>query len=103
MLYAGNQWVSGHFGLQSGATLHYWFPVYGERFSAYSPGRVLFKHVVLNARDAGITLIDRGEGDTAAKREFATESHQLYRGLEAQGLRGQILAGAQRLAWRFSR
>lgn len=102
MLKAGDQWVSGHFGLQSGTTLHYWFPVYGEGFSAYSPGRILFKHVVLHAGAAGIALIDRGEGDTAAKRDFATESHQFFRGLETRGLRGQILAGAQRLAWRLA-
>ena len=102
MLKADDQWVSGHFGLQSGSTLHYWFPVYGEAFAAYSPGRILFKHVVLQSDAAGIRLIDRGEGDTAAKRDFATETHQFFKGLEAHGLRGQMLAAAQRLAWRFA-
>jgi CelD/BcsL family acetyltransferase involved in cellulose biosynthesis len=102
VLKAGEQWISGHFGLQSGNTLHYWFPVYGEAFAAYSPGRILFKHVILQADAAGIALIDRGQGDTAAKRDFATESHQIFKGLEARGLRGQLLAAAQRLAWRFA-
>jgi CelD/BcsL family acetyltransferase involved in cellulose biosynthesis len=101
VLKAGEQWVSGHFGLQSGNTLHYWFPVYGEAFAAYSPGRILFKHVILQADSAGIGLIDRGQGDTPAKRDFATESHQFFKGLEARGLGGQMLAAAQRLAWRF--
>ncbi len=101
VLKAGEQWVSGHFGLQSGNTLHYWFPVYGEAFAAYSPGRILFKHVILQADAAGINLIDRGQGDSAAKRDFATESHQFFKGLEARGIRGQMLAAAQRLAWRF--
>lgn len=103
VLTAGEQWVSGHFGLQSGRTLHYWFPVYGEAFAAYSPGRILFKHVILQADAMGIRLIDRGQGDTAAKRDFATESHQFFKGLEARGLRGQMLAAVQRLAWRFAR
>ncbi|MDP2073786.1 GNAT family N-acetyltransferase [Hydrogenophaga sp.] len=103
VLTAGERWVSGHFGLQSGSTLHYWFPVYGEAFAAYSPGRILFKHVILQADATGIRLIDRGQGDTAAKRDFATETHQFFKGLEARGLRGQMLAAAQRLAWRFAR
>ena len=102
VLKAGDQWVSGHFGLQSGATLHYWFPVYGEAFSAYSPGRILFKHVILQAQASGIGLIDRGEGDTAAKRDFATESHQFFKGMETSGLRGQVLGLSQRLAWRLA-
>lgn len=102
LLKAGEQWVSSHFGLQSGSTLHYWFPVYGESFSAYSPGRILFKHVILQSVAAGIDLIDRGEGDTAAKRDFATETHQFFRGLEVRGWQGQTLAFAQRLAWRFA-
>ncbi|MDO9504987.1 GNAT family N-acetyltransferase [Hydrogenophaga sp.] len=102
VLTAGEQWVSGHLGLQSGNTMHYWFPVYGEAFAAYSPGRILFKHVILQADATGIGLIDRGQGDTAAKRDFATESHQFFKGLEARGFRGQMLAAAQRLAWRFA-
>jgi CelD/BcsL family acetyltransferase involved in cellulose biosynthesis len=103
LLKAGEQWVSSHFGLQSGKTLHYWFPVYGEAFAAYSPGRILFKHVLLQSDAAGISLIDRGEGDTAAKRDFATESHQFFRGLESKGSLGQLVAIAQRLKWRFTR
>lgn len=101
VLQAGGQWVSSHFGLQSGQTLHYWFPVYGEAFAAYSPGRILFKHVILQADAAGIRLIDRGQGDTPAKRDFATESHQFFKGLEWRGARGALLAAAQRLSWRY--
>jgi CelD/BcsL family acetyltransferase involved in cellulose biosynthesis len=102
LLRVGDQWVSSHYGLQSGTTLHYWFPVYGEAFATYSPGRILFKHVILQAPKTGINLIDRGEGDTAAKRDFATESHRFFKGFEARGLRGQAVAMAQKLAWRFS-
>lgn len=102
VLKAGDQWVASHLGLQSGANLHYWFPVYSEAFAAYSPGRILFKHVILQAHASGIHLIDRGEGDTAAKRDFATETHRFFKGLEVQGWRGQGLAFAQRWAWRFA-
>lgn len=102
VLKAGDQWVSGHFGLQSGATLHDWFPAYDERYAAYSPGRILYKYRILHADRSGIALIDRGEGDTTAKRDFATESHYLVRGMEAIGLYGQALAAARRVAWRLA-
>lgn len=102
VLKAGGKNISSHLGLQSGTTLHYWFPVYDEAFAAYSPGRILFKHVILQADAAGIGMIDRGEGDTAAKRDFATESHQFLKGLEVNGIRGHCLAWMQRLQWRLN-
>lgn len=91
-----------HFGLQAGETLHRWFPVYVPEFSHYSPGRILYRYILLEAEQFGIRCIDRGDGDTAAKRDFATESHRFFKGLQARGVRGQLLATAQRLAWRFA-
>lgn len=102
VLKAGQEHVSCHFGLQSGTTLHYWFPAYGESFSAYSPGRILFKNVILHANSVGINLIDRGEGDSAAKRDFANESHHFLKGVEMRGMRGRAIALAQRIAWKLS-
>lgn len=102
VLKAGSKYVSCHFGLQSGTTLHYWFPAYDEAFSAYSPGRILFKNVILQSDAAGIDLIDRGEGESAAKRDFATESHQFFRGSKVRGVRGHAIAWAQRIAWRLA-
>ena len=94
--------VASHFGLQCGPMLHYWFPVYDNQFSAYSPGRILYRHILLAAQAHGIACIDRGEGDSPAKRDFANEEHRFFKGLLGSGLRGQILCLAQRLNWRFS-
>lgn len=94
--------VASHFGLQCGPLLHYWFPVYDNQFSAYSPGRILYRHILLAAQAHGIACIDRGEGDSPAKRDFANEEHRFFKGLVGSGFRGQILCLAQRLTWRFS-
>ncbi len=102
-LKVGDRLVAGHFGLQCGETLHYWFPVYDEAFAAYSPGRLLMKHVLHAASEAGIRVIDRGEGDTAAKREFATESHVYFKGLLRHGEWGHVLSTTQRLVWHLQR
>lgn len=96
--------VAAHFGLRIDSTLHYWFPVYDEAFQAYSPGRILLKHVILAASQMGIHKIDRGEGDTPAKRDFANEEHKYYRGLWASpSLRGIIARLAMSIVWRLGR
>jgi CelD/BcsL family acetyltransferase involved in cellulose biosynthesis len=102
VLHCGDQWVAGHFGLQCGPLLHYWFPVYDNRFSAYSPGRILYRCVLQGAKAKGIECIDRGEGDSAAKRDFANEEHYFLKGLVATGLRGLALNTSQRLHWRLA-
>jgi CelD/BcsL family acetyltransferase involved in cellulose biosynthesis len=102
VLRCGGQLVASHFGLQCGPLLHYWFPVYDNRFSAYSPGRILYRHILLAAQAHGIECIDRGEGDSPSKRDFANEEHLFLKGLVGSGFRGQILCMVQRLNWRFS-
>lgn len=102
VLRCGEQWVAGHFGLQCGPLLHYWFPVYDNRYSAYSPGRILYRHILLGAQARGIECIDRGEGDSAAKRDFANEEHNFLKGLVSTGVRGLGLTASKRLHWRLA-
>lgn len=102
-LHAGEQLVAVHFGLQSGSMLHFWFPVYVDAFSAFSPGRILYRHVIRDAHLHGVTVIDRGEGDSKAKRDFANEEHLFYKGVWAHGLRGWAAQAALSLEWRLRR
>jgi len=80
-LYAGRTWVASHFGLRSGSTLHYWFPVYNPALKAFAPGRILLKQLILNSRTHGLVRIDRGAGDSVAKRDFSTSHHFFCGGL----------------------
>jgi CelD/BcsL family acetyltransferase involved in cellulose biosynthesis len=80
-LYAGNTWVASHFGLRCDKTLHYWFPAYNSDLHSYGPGRLLFKQVIEQSETVGICRIDRGAGDTAAKKDFSTDTHLYYRGM----------------------
>jgi CelD/BcsL family acetyltransferase involved in cellulose biosynthesis len=84
-LYAGNTWVASHFGLRSNRTLHYWFPVYNPELVSYAPGRLLLKQILDVGGDQGISRIDRGAGDTVAKRDFSTSEHHFQRGLWSRG------------------
>lgn len=102
VLRADGELVAAHFGLQCYEQLHYWFPVYDARYKAYAPGRLLFKHIILQSAEKGIRVIDRGEGDSAMKRDFANEQHQFYRGVwYRHGVQGLFARAAISLSWRL--
>ena len=102
VLRCGSRPIAAHFGLRCRDTLHVWFPVYDPELANYSPGRMLFKHMFCAARENGIRLFDRGEGDTQAKRDFANEEHEYGRGLwQATGWRGDVAKVALQLSWRL--
>lgn len=102
VLRCGGKLVAAHFGLQCGPLLHYWFPVYDKRFAALSPGRILYRYILLGAGTHGISCIDRGEGDSAAKRDFANEEHLFYKGMVTASLWGKALSGIQSVRWRLA-
>lgn len=81
VLRAGDTWVAMHFGLQCQDVLHCWLPVYNPDLHAYAPGRLLLTCILQSADAHGIRAIDRGVGDTPAKRDFTNATHQFYRGL----------------------
>jgi len=83
-LYAGETWIASHFGLVCGTTLHFWFPVYNPAARTFSPGRQLLKAIIEASQDIGLTRIDRGAGDSEAKRDFATSQHHYRRGVWAR-------------------
>lgn len=103
VLYAGDTWVASHFGLVCGQVLHYWFPVYNDELSRFGPGRLLLRRIIDGASGCGITLIDRGEGDSPAKRDFANRERLYYRGHWTLGLSGSLAKVGYAMAWRLPR
>jgi CelD/BcsL family acetyltransferase involved in cellulose biosynthesis len=96
--------IAVHFGLRCHDMLHVWFPVYDTGFSAYSPGRILMKYLFSAAAEQGVRVFDRGEGDTQAKRDFANETHQFFRGLWlVPGWRGLAARAVLSAYWRLHR
>ena len=99
----GDSWAAMHFGLRSRRTLHYWFPVYNPALNSYAPGRLLLHAIIHHAEAAGLTVIDRGIGESAAKRDFVSTPRQYFSGVwhrpSAGGLSYRIL---QSLRWRLA-
>lgn len=101
-LYVGNKWMASHFGLRHQHVLHYWFPVYNPEFKSYSPGRLLMAEIINVANAQGITLIDRGAGDSAFKRELANDQLEYFRGVWSKGdLRANLYRAFLSLKWRM--
>jgi CelD/BcsL family acetyltransferase involved in cellulose biosynthesis len=50
-------------------------------FSNYAPGRLLIHQLMGSSAWAQVHTTDRGEGDTASKRELANDTHQFLRGV----------------------
>jgi CelD/BcsL family acetyltransferase involved in cellulose biosynthesis len=102
-LTAGEEWVAFHIGLRAGKVLHYWFPVYNHALKAFSPGRLLLMKVIESADALGIGEIDRGEGDSPAKLDFANAEHLFYRGCWYRpGPRSFAFRALQAIRWRMA-
>ena len=79
-LSCGDDLVAAHFGMRSGSTLHWWFPVYDHQFARYRPGQVLLLELIREAQHQGIELVDLGKGDDHYKTRFMNGSVPLLEG-----------------------
>jgi CelD/BcsL family acetyltransferase involved in cellulose biosynthesis len=103
-LVAGGRILARQLGLLHAGHLSYWFPVYDPAAQKVSPGRILLWQTIAAADQHGIRLIDRGEGDSQAKRDFSTGIRQFgVVNWRASGARGPLARAAQRIAWRLGR
>lgn len=95
--------VAAHFGLRCNDVLHFWFPVYAKEYATFSPGRILYRNVLSEGSMCGIKVLDRGEGDTQAKRDFANAEHCYINGLWwPKTVRGYIARVALSTMWRLT-
>ena len=74
LLFVNEKIVAAHIGIKSRATYLYWLPCYDLEYSYISPGQQLLFNILDNAKNAGIELVDFGNGDEPYKRWFATGS-----------------------------
>jgi len=102
VLRADGKLVAAHFGLQCNSMLHFWFPVYAKEYSTFSPGRILYRYVLNEGSVGGIKVLDRGEGDTQAKRDFANDEHRYFSGVWwPRNLKGFLARLGLSTLWRW--
>jgi CelD/BcsL family acetyltransferase involved in cellulose biosynthesis len=101
-LYAGDTWLATHFGLAGNGVLQVWLPVYNPDYSRYAPGRLLTHRMIASCPQAGIDVVDRGEGDNPAKRELANEEHFYLRGAwHNRSVTSHVTRSIYSLKWRM--
>jgi CelD/BcsL family acetyltransferase involved in cellulose biosynthesis len=101
-LTAGERVLARHLGLLHAGVLNYWFPVYDVAAQKISPGRLLLWHMIERAEALGIRLVDRGSGDSEAKRDFSTGTVRLGRANFLAGTaRGRIAHLLQAAEWQL--
>lgn len=101
-LHAGGRVLAEHFGLLCGDVLSHWFPVYDPAAEKVSPGRLLLWHQIGQAEACGVAFVDRGEGDSAAKRDFSTGTQSYGSAYwSARTPRGLAARALQSALWRL--
>jgi CelD/BcsL family acetyltransferase involved in cellulose biosynthesis len=79
-LYAADELVAVHLGMQTPQVLHCWFPTYRRDMGKYSPGLILLVRLAECAAAAGIQRIDLGKGPERYKYRFASGSSMVAQG-----------------------
>lgn len=103
MLSAGERLLASHLGLFHNGVLNYWFPVYDFEARRVSPGRLLMWHTLQQADAIGLRFIDRGAGDSEAKRDFSSGTVQFGRAAwSADTWRARAARLWQSADWRLS-
>ena len=79
--WAGDKLIGAHFGMLTGDTLHYWFPVYDKAYQRYSPGTELLLQSAEHASERGVTKLDLGYGDDDYKFKFCNAGDKVSCGV----------------------
>jgi CelD/BcsL family acetyltransferase involved in cellulose biosynthesis len=73
ILWAGEQRIAGHFGMQANGILHYWLPVFSFPHARYSPGMELFLRIISENEKQNFHTVDFGYGGEEFKQTLATD------------------------------
>ena len=98
VMWAQDAVVAAHFGMIAGDVMQYWFPVFDNRYSKYSPGLQLMMNCIRCASGSGIERIDLSYGHSKFKVLFANEEEDvLYGQVNFDPIRFQVAKQRYRL------
>lgn len=80
-LHAGDRLIAAELGLRSRRVWHGWIPAYAHDLATYSPGHVLFLHMLRTSGSLGVTQIDLGKGMYLYKRRLMTDTIAIAEGI----------------------
>jgi CelD/BcsL family acetyltransferase involved in cellulose biosynthesis len=103
LLYAGGQFIAGHFGMMTPTVWHYWFPSYDKRFAKYSPGLLLLLKIAERAPEIGVKTIELGKGMSLYKERLMNGRTILCRGAVELPSMLKVKRSLRRHVWSLAR
>lgn len=91
-LYCGDTWLASHLGIKANGILQYWLPVYETEYRNFAPGRLLLFENISALKENNLTIIDRGEGISDAKKDTANFIYQMGKGSISKASTGLVLS-----------
>ncbi|MCR9116505.1 MAG: GNAT family N-acetyltransferase [bacterium] len=98
-LYAGDELLAVHLGIQSGSVLHWWLPTYNPNFARYSAGTILLTEAAARSHERGIERIDLGKGPESYKKRYATGATPICEG----AIDTNVISRTLRSGWHLTR
>jgi len=90
-LYAGDQLVSGHFGVRLDGVYHPWIASTNPAYAEWSPGQIFFMRAIAAMPGLGLERYDLGPGHDHYKGAYALSQIQIGDGTAtASGMAGRV-------------
>jgi len=90
-LYAGDQLVSGHFGVRLDGVYHPWIASTNPAYAEWSPGQIFFMRAIAAMPGLGLERYDLGPGHDHYKGAYALSQIQIGDGAAtASGMAGRV-------------
>ncbi|MGH1422480.1 MAG: GNAT family N-acetyltransferase [Hyphomonas sp.] len=100
-LWAGDEFVSAHFGFRLDDVFHPWIAAYNPDFARYSPGNLLLKRIIENMPAMGLREYDLAEGHDHYKKYYISSERTVYHAhVTSRSLFGRAKS-AQSVVWRL--
>ncbi len=99
-LWAGDNFVSAHFGFRLDDVFHPWIAAYNPEFARYSPGNLLLKRIIENMPAMGLREYDLAEGHDHYKKYYISSERTVYHAhVTSRSLMGRVKSGLS-VFWR---
>jgi len=86
-----NEIIASHLGFYDADRYYYYMPTFKEKYSKYSPGRILLKNLISNSISKKHKFFDLTIGEESYKEKWGANKMQIYQFIEASSLKGILL------------
>lgn len=90
MLMLDNEILATHWGVIRNKKFYFLMPTFNDKWSRYSPGRLLMEELIYWCHNKGFRVFDFTIGNEGYKYEWSNTEEKLYNLIEAYSWRGKV-------------